>query len=238
MDKIKAFYDKNKKIVIPVAIVLVLLIAVGIYFVSQPNSDTNKKAETQTEEKVDISKDDKEEDKNKDSEDKKADKKDNADNSNADASTQNDNAPASKPSGNSNTSNGGGSSNNGGSSKPAHSHSWKNHTATKQVWVSKIVPVYETQTVQVGTERISLGQYMKCSGCGAEIAGGSTSPAATAHTIAHMEAGEPSNYHNFEKFTEKPIYETKQVQVGTKDEGHYETQSYTDYQYCDCGATK
>ena len=237
MDKIKAFYDKNKKIVIPVAIVLVLLIAVGIYFISQPNSDTNKKVETQTEEKADISKDDKkEEDKNKDSEDKKADKKDTADNSNAPA--QNDNAPASKPSGNTNTGNSGGSASNSGSSKPAHSHSWKNHTATKQVWVSKIVPVYETQTVQVGTEKVSLGAYWHCSGCGAEIQGANSNPATRDHIMAHIKAGEADNGYVFEKFTEKPIYETKQVQVGTKDEGHYETQSYTDYQYCDCGAKK
>ena len=78
MDRIKRFYEKNKKIVIPAAIIFVLLIAVAIYFISQPNADTNRRVESQSEERVDISKDDKKEDdkkdEDKDSADKSADK--------------------------------------------------------------------------------------------------------------------------------------------------------------------
>lgn len=228
MDKVKDFIKDNKKIIIPVAIVLILLIAVGIYFVSQPNTDTNKKTENQTEEKVDISKDDKtEEDKNKDSEDKK----DTADNLSADKPANNGNA----------SSNGGdgGSSNHGGNgsankpSTPSHTHSWKDHTATKQVWVSKIVPVYENQQVQVGTKKVSDGWYWHCN-CGAVV------PASQGdnHGFNHITNDEPDNGYEKEHFHEEPVYETKRVQVGTRDDGHYETQTYVDYKYCDCGATK
>ncbi len=47
-----------------------------------------------------------------------------------------------------------------------------------------------------------------------------------------------SNGYDKEHFHEEPVYETKRVQVGTRDDGHYETQTYVDYKYCDCGATK
>lgn len=230
MEKIKEFFDKNKKIVIPVVIMLVLLIAVGIYFISQPNDNTNKKAENQTEEKVDISQDDKTEDK-KDSVEQSTDKPSNA-----------------KPTGNSNSNGGnassngddGGSSNHGGNSSaskpsaPSHTHSWKDHTATKQVWVSKIVPVYENQQVQVGTKKVSDGWYWHCSGCGAEVPIAS----ADAHIAAHLKANEASNGYEKEHFHNEPVYETQKVQVGTRDDGHYETQTYVDYKYCDCGAKK
>lgn len=228
MDKVKDFIKDNKKIIIPVAIVLILLIAVGIYFVSQPNTDTNKKAENQTEEKVDISKDDKtEEDKNKDSEDKK----DTADNPSADKPANNGNAS-------SNSGNGGSSSNGGNSSAskpsaPSHTHSWKDHTATKQVWVSNIVPVYEDQQVQVGTKKVSEGFFWHCN-CGAVIPKGQDAD----HAFNHIANNEPDNGYVKEHFHEEPVYETKRVQVGTRDDGHYETQTYVDYKYCDCGATK
>ena len=134
----------------------------------------------------------------------------------------------------------GGSSNHGGNSSaskpsaPSHTHSWKDHTATKQVWVSNIVPVYENQQVQVGTKKVSDGWYWHCSGCGAEVPVAS----ADAHIAAHLKANEASNGYEKEHFHEEPVYETKRVQVGTRDDGHYETQTYVDYKYCDCGATK
>ena len=134
----------------------------------------------------------------------------------------------------------GGSSNHGGNSSaskpsaPSHTHSWKDHTATKQVWVSNIVPVYENQQVQVGTKKVSDGWYWHCSGCGAEVPVAS----ADAHIAAHLKANETSNGYEKEHFHEEPVYETKRVQVGTRDDGHYETQTYVDYKYCDCGATK
>ncbi len=247
MGKIKEFYDKNKKIVIPAAIILVLLIAVGVYFISQPHDNTDKKAESQTEETVDISQDDKNEDDNA-QENSKVDEapvETPAEQADAPASAPADKPSTDKPTGNDNANNNENSGNNSSSSsnsggnasskpsKPSHTHSWKDHTATKQVWVSKLVPVYETQKVQVGTNKISLGFYWHCN-CGAVIPSGQDAD----HAFAHIEKGEPDNGYEKEHFREEPIYETQKVQVGTKDEGHYETQTYVDYRYCDCGATK
>lgn len=125
----------------------------------------------------------------------------------------------------------GGSSNHGGNSSaskpsaPSHTHSWKDHTATKQVWVSNWVeePVYETQKVQVG-------QTYTCN-CGYQT---TSAFAIEDHCAQHLINGEPDNWGAM------PRYENQQVQVGTNrvDKGHYETQTYVDYKYCDCGATK
>lgn len=133
----------------------------------------------------------------------------------------------------------GGSSNHGGNSSaskpsaPSHTHSWKDHTATKQVWVSNIVPVYEDQQVQVGTKKVSEGIFWHCN-CGAVIPKGQDAD----HAFNHIANNEPDNGYVKEHFHEEPVYETKRVQVGTRDDGHYETQTYVDYKYCDCGATK
>ncbi len=118
--------------------------------------------------------------------------------------------------------------------KPAgHTHSWKEHTVTEQVWVSNIVPVYETQRVQVGTNKVSDGDYWHCN-CGAVIPMSESDD----HVFAHIEADEPDNGYTQEHFHEAPVYEDKQVQVGTRDDGHYETKTRVDYYYCDCGARK
>ena len=107
--------------------------------------------------------------------------------------------------------------------KPAHTHAWKAHTATKQVWVSNIVtvPDYATQQVQTGSA-------WKCA-CGQVIYGNTD-----AHVMQHALDGTDGNGYAI------PIYENQTVQVGshTEDHGYYENQSYTDYYYCDCGATK
>lgn len=153
------------------------------------------------------------------------------------ASASVDKPAVDKPASNGNTSasNGGGSANKPASkpSAPSHTHAWKNHTATKQVWVSKIVPVYENQQVQVGTNKVSEGFFWHCN-CGAVIPRGQDAD----HAFNHIANNEPDNGYVKEHFREEPVYENKQVQVGTRDDGHYETQSYTDYQYCDCGAKK
>ena len=41
-------------------------------------------------------------------------------------------------------------------------------------------------------------------------------------------------------YTNVPQYTWQTVQVGSheEDQGWYETQTYVDYQYCDCGARK
>lgn len=131
-------------------------------------------------------------------------------------------------------SNGNGSSASGGSSSgssskpsaPAHTHSWKDHTATKQVWVPNIVTVtdYADQQVAVGTKYIFAYDGFSTTDINA----------AKAHAKELLKAGLPDNYRM------ETIYETQRVPVGshTEDHGHYETQTYVDYQYCDCGATR
>ncbi|WP_102338069.1 hypothetical protein [Collinsella provencensis] len=130
--------------------------------------------------------------------------------------------PSSPNSGNSNSGNSGSSGGSDKPSKPAHQHSWKQHTAQK--WVSNMVtvPDYETQKVPVGTRYIfAYDGYSTTSAADAEN-----------HSVELILAGLPDN-HRLET-----IYEEKQVQVGShqEDHGHYET--YVDYEYCDCGATR
>lgn len=131
-------------------------------------------------------------------------------------------------------SNGNGSSASGGSSSgssnkpsaPAHTHSWKDHTATKQVWVSNIVTVPDYETQQVFSHYL----YVFFAD------GYSTTDinAVKAHSTELAKQGLFTNYSNVPQYTEQTV----QVGSHTEDHGHYETQSYTDYQYCDCGATR
>lgn len=115
----------------------------------------------------------------------------------------------------------------GSSSQPAHQHSWKDHTATKQVWVPNIVTVtdYTDQQVAVGNTYIFAYDGFSTTDINT----------AKAHAKELLKAGLPDNYRT------ETVYETQRVPVGSheEDHGHYETQSYTDYQYCTgCGATK
>ena len=110
-------------------------------------------------------------------------------------------------------------------SKPAHTHTWVNHTATRNVWVSNWVdvPDYSTQKVPVGTKYIfAYDGYTTTSDADAE-----------AHTVALIKQGVPSN-HRLET-----IYETQTVQTGShkEDHGTNKTETYVDYVYCSsCGA--
>lgn len=109
-------------------------------------------------------------------------------------------------------------------SKPAHTHTWVNHTATRQVWVSNWVdvPDYGTQQVVVGNTYIFADGY-------------STTDinAAKAHARELIMAGKDSGYQT------RPIYENQTVQTGShkEDHGSYTTETYVDYVYCSsCGA--
>lgn len=109
-------------------------------------------------------------------------------------------------------------------SKPAHTHTWVNHTATHQVWVSNWVdvPDYGTQQVVVGNTYIFSDGY-------------STTDinAAKAHGKELAMAGKDCGYQT------KPVYENQTVQIGShkEDHGSYTTESYVDYVYCSsCGA--
>ena len=131
-------------------------------------------------------------------------------------------------------SNGNGSSASGGSSSgssnkpsaPAHSHSWKDHTATKQVWVPNIVTVPDYETQQVFSHYLYVFS----------ADGYSTTDinAVKAHSVELAKQGLSTNYSNVPQYTEQTV----QVGSHTEDHGHYETQTYVDYQYCDCGATR
>lgn len=110
-------------------------------------------------------------------------------------------------------------------SKPAHTHTWVNHTATRNVWVSNWVdvPDYGTKQVAVGTKYIfAYDGYTTTSDADAE-----------AHAVALINKGVPENYRM------ETVYETQTVQVGShkEDHGTNKTETYVDYVYCSsCGA--
>lgn len=110
-------------------------------------------------------------------------------------------------------------------SKPAHTHTWVNHTATRNVWVSNWVdvPDYGTQQVVVGNKYIfSYDGYTT-----------TDINDAKAHARALIMQGVPENYRT------EAVYETQQVQIGShkEDHGSYTTETYVDYVYCSsCGA--
>lgn len=110
-------------------------------------------------------------------------------------------------------------------SKPAHTHTWVNHTATRQVWVSNWVdvPDYSTQQVAVGTKYIfAYDGYTTTSDADAE-----------SHAVALIKQGVPDN------FRMETVYETQTVQIGShkEDHGTNKTETYVDYVYCSsCGA--
>lgn len=147
-----------------------------------------------------------------------------------------DNAKADSNAGSQSSSNGSSNSGNSGSasskpsqssqpSKPAHMHTWVNHTTTRQVWVSNWVdvPDYGTQQVQTGTRWVFP-----------EDGYATTSLSdAKAHAVALVKQGYMGNYHT------EPVYENQTVQTGShkEDHGSYTTETYVDYVYCSsCGA--
>lgn len=141
-----------------------------------------------------------------------------------------DSNAGSQPSNAGSSNSGSGNAGNSGSSssqpsKPAHSHSWKDHIATKQVWIPNIVTVtdYTDQQVPVGTRYIFAEDGFATT----------DSSVATAHAVELIKQGYFGNYRM------ETVYETQRVPAGSheEDHGHYETQTYVDYVYCSsCGA--
>ena len=110
-------------------------------------------------------------------------------------------------------------------SKPAHSHSWKDHIATKQVWIPNIVTVtdYTDQQVPVGTRYIFAEDGFATT----------DSSVAKAHAVELIKQGYFGNYRM------ETVYETQRVPAGSHEEDHgtWQTESYVDYVYCSsCGA--
>ena len=151
------------------------------------------------------------------------------DNSNTGSQSSNTgNQSTSTGSSNSGSTSTGNSGNSGSSSskpsKPAHTHTWVNHTATRQVWVSNWVdvPDYSTQQVVVGNTYTFSDGYSTT-----DIS------AAKAHAKELILAGKDSGYQT------TPVYEEQTVQTGShkEDHGSYKTETYVDYVYCSsCGA--
>ena len=222
LEQIKNMISKNKKIVIAIILIIILSLVIGIAFASKPSD--NKKTESQTEQKIDVSEENnnkEEEDKKEENENSKTDK--NTDNSNTTSTTKDNNNSSTdsnkKDTSSSNAGNSGGSDK---PSQPAHQHSWKQHTAQK--WVSNMVtvPDYETQKVAVGTRYIfAYDGYTTTSEADAK-----------AHSKELILAGLPDNRRL------ETIYDEKQVQVGSHQEDHGHHETYVDYEYCDCGARR
>ena len=220
LEQIKNMISKNKKIVITIILIIILSLVIGIAFASKPSD--NKKTESQTEQKIDVSEENnnkEEEDKKEENENSKTDK--NTDNSNT-TSTTKDNNNSSTDSNKKDSSNAGNSSGSNKPSQPAHQHSWKQHTAQK--WVSNMVtvPDYETQKVYVGTcYTFAYDGYSTMSAADADN-----------HSMELILAGVDDGYRS------EDIYEEKQVQVGSHQEDHGHHETYVDYEYCDCGARR
>ena len=224
LEQIKNMISKNKKIVIAIILIIILSLVIGIAFASKPSD--NKKTESQTEQKIDVSEENnnkEEEDKKEENENSKTDK--NTDNSNTTSTTKDNNNSSTDSNKKDTSSSNSGNSGNSGSDKPsqpAHQHSWKQHTAQK--WVSNMVtvPDYETQKVAVGNRYIFAHDGYTTDNINNT----------KAHAKELILAGLPDNYRT------ETIYETKQVQVGSHQEDHGHHETYVDYEYCDCGARR
>lgn len=224
LEQIKNMISKNKKIVIAIILIIILSLVIGIAFASKPSD--NKKTESQTEQKIDVSEENnnkEEEDKKEENENSKTDK--NTDNSNTTSTTKDNNNSSTDSNKKDTSSSNSGNSGNSGSDKPsqpAHQHSWKQHTAQK--WVSNMVtvPDYETQKVPVGNRYIFFYDGYTTDNIND----------AKAHAKELILAGVDDGYRT------ETIYETKQVQVGSHQEDHGHNETYVDYEYCDCGARR
>lgn len=266
MEKIKNFVKMNKKVLIPVLAVLIILLA-GAAVSAAVNLDhaedgglkpTEQKEETQKSKTAKASDKKEDEDENVQEtvgetaessapEDTKTDvandreqtdKNKSADSGSAGSAAEN----SSKSSGGSRTA---GESGGAGSSKSSHTHKWADHTAQKQVWVSNMVTVddYETKTIYGA-------RFYTPSGNGSMIANGPTywfengfTHADLKNIIANALRNADSNglYNGVYYGNYQNVSKTERVKTGShqEDQGHYENQTYVDYQYCTvCGEKK
>lgn len=220
---------KRHMAAIAIAIVSFLIVAIVAFSNNENTSIKNEKSDKVTETSDVNSKEGANEEVNVDSKpaDTTSKPADKPSDGNANSSSSNSGNSNSGNSGNSNSNSGASSStgNSSGSdkpSKPAHQHSWKQHTAQK--WVSNMVtvPDYETQKVAVGNRYIFAHDGYTTDNINN----------AKAHAKELILAGLPDNYRT------ETIYEKKQVQVGSHQEDHGHNETYVDYEYCDCGARR
>lgn len=241
MDKLKEYIKKNKKIVIPVIMVIILLIAAGIYLISESTSDSDKKIKAAGGENLQMSEDkDKTEaaDNSKTEEDAEDDDSSKAENQdNGDKETEKNKSAETK-----------GASDND-SKNSSHIHVWKERT--KKKWVPNIVTVVDEpeKTVKYSVYRM----YWYTTGKWEET----RDPERFDKWYKSEEGGLYTIYHPYKKPEDNPLfikydkngnptytndhviigpyYETTPAVTHEEDHGHYET--YVEY-YCECGATK
>lgn len=113
--------------------------------------------------------------------------------------------------------------------EPVHTHSWKEHYATTQVWVPNIVVVDDyAEQVTGKTDDVAI-----CD-CGYTT---TNRDAIVDHIKSNILAGN-DGHSGFSIQPGQSIVETVKVGSHEEDHGHYENSTYVDYYYCDCGATK
>ena len=131
------------------------------------------------------------------------------------------------------------------SKKPAaeiHTHIWKEHTASQQVWVPNIVTVddYEEQQKLVGWYECECGLRFDISEYDVLFEHMETSAMNTVEKA--LSEGRNAEWYEFTcgRYLESSHWEPEKVKVGSheEDHGHYETSTYVDYYYCECGARK
>ena len=263
MSKGKDFIRKNRKNLIIVAIAIILLLTVGIYLICQPNVDTKNQVTTQAKDQHAISNEaheterQVEENKEENEEKNKTENQQNQqDTVQAQTETQEENRlPDTTPSERSDSTDSNNNTYRDGASDTeatnnAHTHVWKEHTAQK--WVPHIVTVVDQpeQNIKYSIYRM----YWYTTGTWEE-----TRDAERCNTWYHSEEGGLYPlYHPYKKPEDNPLfleydkngnptyindhviagpyYETIPAVTHEEDHGHYET--YVDYYYCDCGATK
>lgn len=126
----------------------------------------------------------------------------------------------------------------------AHQHNWKDHTATEQVWVSNMVTVDDYE------DKVTRRPFTMCD-CGAKFYYDSNgNNGYYDHVMSYQEPALAKYYSTGDDTelnqavwqhggsVEGSDLETEKVKVGShqEDQGHYETRTYVDYRYCDCGA--
>lgn len=239
MNKAKEFFSKNKKVVIPAAVVLLLLIIAAICFgarscvrkeADNPNKtlaqteNTNVQAETDTA-TPEAS--------------QAAGETTNANGTQVGAATPATSVAGTTASGGNSSSSAtpSGGGNSGNANTASHTHTWVNHTATKQVWVPKMVTVDDYET-----KKIPGGQLYTLHSDGNWYSDGETYWFYTDADFQAFKALIVNKVKN-EDYCGNYVNRTKteKTKVGShqEDQGHYETKTYVDYQYCPiCGQRK
>ncbi len=253
MNKIKAFIQKNWKIVIPILVVIIVLIGVGVYLILRLNHGAENQADTQTAQESMVSK----EEANVENQEEESEKENSesqqqvgqADGDTPEADTASGTNTSSQ-SANKNSNSYESSSPNSGTPNASHTHVWKEHTAKK--WVSDIVTVVDEpeQVVKYSIYRM----YWYTTDEWEET----RDPDRFDVWYKSQEGGLYPLYHPYKKPEDNPLflgydkngnptyrgdhaiigpyYETIPAVTHEEDHGHYET--YVDYYYCSCGAKK